>query len=1463
MKHPIAVGIILFLLTQTALLNAQTDTDFWFVVPELSHRNNTGGTPGTLRISTLELEATVSITMPANAYNATSNPTGFQEITLTIPANSASSVDLTHLIDTQADPANNRLENKPLTPDGINNFGLHITSTNVINTYWEVNYQWGSDLWTLKGSNGLGTLFYTPFQTVYDNVNMMPARAYSAIDIVATEDNTQVTFELPAGKAASFGLNAAGTIGAGGTYTTPVLSKGQTFSLYPFRYSTAAADRLAGTRVSSTAPIAVSVKDDAIMTPPSGQTTVGDQIVPVSIAGDNYIVPEVQNPNHVYILATSDNTNVEVFTADGTNILSTILDEGEQVMVIVPNGAKFARITSRINASDPFKPIYVWQLVGTGNQNRGGALVPPIGCTGNTQLAFTRAREGENGFYFYIITEKQNIDKFLIDGVRDDNIIPPVMGNRGFTELAGSGGWVAQITSSINANVLATGQHLVENTGGIFHLGIINGFPSAQRGALFYGYYSDFGGLNIGATVAGTNSKVVRACYGSPVQLYAYGGTNYSWSPDTYLDDANINLPTAYNLPAGPHDYTVEVSGACGSGEIDLTIVVAQPVKAHFEPNVISGCSPLEITFTDQSSGVYEWQYDLGDGSPLLRYDSITTNNEIGNAFPLPPDPFTISNTYINTTDQPVDYDITLLVKNSSGCADILTKTITVFPEINASFTADPVDGCEPLEVHYTNTSSGNTDRWLWDFGDGGSSIDQDPVHEFRNLFGPDNLIDTTRLVAISPYNCRDTATLPITIRPYIEAIFAYDTVAECSPHEIIITDQSIGADFYHWNFGDGDSIQSSGPRIVHTFNNTSGSTETYILTLRVENEEGCSHQVQREVTVYPAVDAAFVVNPLEACSPAEFFFQNNSTGAISYLWDFGDGGSSTEPDPIHRYDRNMLRHDTIFTVTLVATSEELCRDTMQFDVVLHPYIEAAFTAEDVVGCHPFPVSINNESIGVDLHVWDYGDGTAVETHDSLTFTHVYLNTGSTTAVYPLQLIVFNEEGCSDTAVRNITVHPEITANFLTDGLDGCHPLTITFTDLSVNAINYLWDFGDGAASVEPSPEHTFNNFGTSDTAYRVTLTTSTADGECVKSSSWPITVHPQVISDFTFPNATGCGPLEVTFENHSLGGDSFTWDFGDGTNATTANTDAQTHTFINTNLINPQVFEVSLTAVNASGCSDEAVKTVTVSPPTVGGVLTGGKTPIIFESSIGLIRLSGEIGSILKWQRMVDAGPWEDLITSSSSYSEIPISVGVWNYRVQVKNGSCDEAYSDLLAVVVEPKEIFITPTPGQGKIIGEVDPEFTFSNSEWNDNSWFTGALGREIGEELGFYAYALGDLSVGANYTQVLDTEPVFTISAPVGIDEGMEESGLTMICYANLNQTNQILKYTLPIDGRITLTVSSISGQVVKVIANNRFESKGVYTVNLEEHGMEDGLYLVTLKLKSAEKEMLRTIKLIKQ
>ena len=73
------------------------------------------------------------------------------------------------------------------------------------------------------------------------------------------------------------------------------------------------------------------------------------------------------------------------------------------------------------------------------------------------------------------------------------------------------------------------------------------------------------------------------------------------------------------------------------------------------------------------------------------------------------------------------------------------------------------------------------------------------------------------------------------------------------------------------------------------------------------------------------------------------------------------------------------------------------------------------------------------------------------------------------------------------------------------------------------------------------------------------------------------------------------CGPFEVSFENLSIGGTQFSWDFGDGTVIDTALADPQTHTFINTGFLNPQDFDVSLLAENDYGCTSEVIKTVTV----------------------------------------------------------------------------------------------------------------------------------------------------------------------------------------------------------------------------------------------------------------------------
>jgi len=173
---------------------------------------------------------------------------------------------------------------------------------------------------------------------------------------------------------------------------------------------------------------------------------------------------------------------------------------------------------------------------------------------------------------------------------------------RAFDEMIGSGGYMVWLSNTINANVLALASTLWRIPE-IFSISEFLWFPGSRAGRFVLRLLLRLWRLNIGANVAGTNSVSVRACYGDPIQLYAYGGTNYLWTPDTYLDDATSNLPTAINLPTGIHLYTVEVSGGCDEGIDTLEVQVTSPVAAFFQPNVLSGCSPLQVQFDDQSSG--------------------------------------------------------------------------------------------------------------------------------------------------------------------------------------------------------------------------------------------------------------------------------------------------------------------------------------------------------------------------------------------------------------------------------------------------------------------------------------------------------------------------------------------------------------------------------------------------------------------------------------------------------------------------------------------------------------------------------------------------------------------------------------------------------------------------------------------------------------------------------------------
>jgi len=1228
-------------------LNAQTDTEFWFVVPEVTINHfHPGGANAYFKFSTGLLPATITISMPANQFDPITNPTGFQDIVINMPANSFHQEDLSCWIvrrvnlgvpDCNSIPINvsyaagsyidvNRLENKPLNASGINQFGILITSTNPITAYWEVSRQNNKDIWALKGRNALGTDFYTPFQTHGAN-DGVTVDTPSAIDVVATEDNTVVTFQLPPGISASYGKPMT-NVAAGGTVSR-TLNRGETFSLFPLNKSLTTAARLRGTRVTSSKPIAITIKDDSFYHTSGGcYDLAGDQMVPTSIAGKEYAIIRtfLNNHDHIYILGTQNGTNVTVYNTAGGIVASTTVNAQQQLYYQIPTTQTYYRVVTD-------KPVYVWHIGGFGCE-QGGAILPPIDiCTGSTQVAF--ARTSTENFYIIMMVRKGAENGFLFDGVVRNDLFPPAS----FVAIPGSD-WSVARYGPFTTGQIAVGSHFMENTEDIFHLGIVNGGSSS---GCFYGYFSDYNELDVQAVVAGTSSSVLKTCYGNPVQLYAYGGTDYVWTPDSTLSDPNSQLPWA--TPLVNTKYRVVVSGACDmTDSAFIDVLVSTPLSASFITDKVEGCAPLTVTFEDKSTGITYWRYDFGDGSAYLKYDT-----DPGTSDPDPPSPFTFFHTFQNNTDSAITYKVVLLAKNADYCSEVYEKYITVYPSINANFTPNTVQGCNPQTVTFTNSSSSNTaDTYLWEFGDGMNQLTNNPtgtvVHTFTNTL-PRDTTYSMRMIATSPFMCRDTATANITVYSFFNANFTVNVSSGCSPVTVNIDNLSVGDTArYVWTLNGVPMTKKTGRDTTLILTNTTNTYIDYNIQLQVFNTGNrCSQTVTRTVRVFPEVNAAFTTPQAQYCNLSNVIFNNSTSPASTnpgnvintYIWDFGDGAASALVNPTHVYD-NQTNNFRDYLVTLTARNQFGCQDVATTTIRVFSQIYADFAVTPAAQCSPVTASIDNNSRGgIVTYNWNYGDGTP-PSGTNLDHTHPYVNNGLTPVTRTITLTVTNEGGCTDTESHDVVIYPSVTAGFTPSVTAGCNELTVNFTDNSkANATIYNWNFGDGSSSAQKSPSHTFVNLTGADVTFPVTLTVFTDYG-CTAQASTNVTVYPFIDAQFAIDTSFGCSPLDVRYVYTKHPGiTEYRWDWdGNGiVDQTTlpAAPNTITHQFVNqTGVVqNPTT---RLTVVNSHGCSKTTSSTISVYPevsaiftPTIdrgcnpldvtlnnNSVFTGAGTPLV-----------------------------------------------------------------------------------------------------------------------------------------------------------------------------------------------------------------------------------------------------------
>lgn len=631
------------------------------------------------------------------------------------------------------------------------------------------------------------------------------------------------------------------------------------------------------------------------------------------------------------------------------------------------------------------------------------------------------------------------------------------------------------------------------------------------------------------------------------------------------------NPPTQYLTDPGVHTATLTVASSNGCSNTNhLDVFVHQTPTVGFVPENV--CQGVESIFTDQSSAapgdsIVTWNWDFGGGA--TSQESVATH-----VFP--------------TTG---DYTITLEV-STPHCSAIDTFNIEVEPVPTAQFSVDIDEGCGPLDVQFTNTSTGAF-SYTWHFGDGSISTEVAPNHIYTN-FTDSNQVFEVILIAATEFGCSDTATLPVTVYPGAIAAFDAESTPGCAPFDAIFTNNSQGATAYQWDFGDGSPF-SDEDSPIHTYENQGLLVENFQVELIAFSTNGCNDTAYATVTAYPEPYFEFNVLADSGCSPLDLQFPN-IVGAVDLDWDFGDGAVGNGQAPVHTYV-NDGNDPVMYTAELIAMSAFGCVDTAYSDVLVNPAPVAQMNVDLISGCAPLAVTFENLSFNADSFTWTYGDGSS-STTDSTLHTHIFENTGSAPVDYTVVLAAETDDGCVATVEETITVYPEVVADF-TVPLGACAQSDVAFENGSLNADSYDWDFGDGFVDIAASPTHNYFGAGADSAVYTVTLAAESQFG-CVDTIQQDITIHPQPIADFDLTTLNGCGPLDVGIENNSQNATDYNWLYGDNTSSNTAE---PVHNHVFSNVTNDvMTYTITLEATNAFGCFDSDQQEISVFPDVTAG---------------------------------------------------------------------------------------------------------------------------------------------------------------------------------------------------------------------------------------------------------------------
>jgi len=1118
--------------------------EFWL---SYSYHVGMGGAGGNLPVMTLYLTSDVNTTYSVAVFGVTTLQTGSitagQVIQVNVPTN--------YVINDEG-----RFLNR----------AIHVTAAQPIVVYSYITRSAASAATLCLPTPVLGREYVaSSFNQISNEAN-----SNSFVTIVAVEDST--TVEITPSMATKAGWPA-------GVTQTINLNKGQIYQILGFASSAPSGglytgNDLSGTRIRSVSTGTASCKRIAVFSgsgkiriPVSGCNTSSSdnlyqQLYPVASWGLRYLtVPSKNNTFNFYRVYRSDpSTNV---TVNGTAVPSAAftndyytLPVGNQPNLIVAD-----------------KPISVAQYFTTQGCSGNLATVPndpdmimlnPVEQNINrvTLVSSNLAAQSTNQYphqhHIHVIIPNGGtaISSFRFDGAAVPAhrwTVHPRDARYSYTYLADMNG----------GNTISSGSHTLLSDSGF--LALAYGYANAES----YGYSA---GANVKdlyqfASIRNDFATVnfPSTCRNTPFALsitFPYAPTQIRWFFNGLFPDVTINSPVPdsvytvndktlrrYTLPGRfsvPNVGTFPIrvvawnptsDGCGGEQEVNYDLQVFERPTAGFS-FTSNGCAGEAVQFQDTSNGrgrpltSYSWQFGVAGAT-------ATTANP--------------SYTYTGAGSYPVAHSVITDI----GCvSDTAVRTIAISQPPTANFGIE-APYCAGKTIRFIDSSLGNGGtlaQWTWDFGDG-SALQTVTAGTPRTHSYTTPGTYTVSLTVTNSGGCRSTAfTRTITVHPNPVPGFTFGNA--CLPAgTMAFTNTStlpggsattLGS---LWTFGTG------GPTSTQTnpsFNFS--STGPHTVTLAITSPAGCSDTLIRTVnTVFSQPGSNFSRSPSPGgrryCTNGAITFTSGATApgstVATYNWDFGDGGSSAQPNPVKSYTNPgiyVVRH---WVQSQVGCVSDTTRDTVQ--VVALPV--AAFSI-GALRCATDTVRFTSTSTASDAiltqYAWTINSLNQAAATPALSF--VPPAAGS----FAVRLTVGTDAGCSDDTLVQVTVHPKPVPDFTLPNV--CLPVgaaaftnTSTIAGGSLSSMTFSWSFGDGNTSTQVSPTHNYGGTG----PFQVRLTATSAEG-CVKDTTKTLsTIFTQPTAAFTVSAQEVCLGTAITFTDASTAPGStvtqWEWNFGDG----------------------------------------------------------------------------------------------------------------------------------------------------------------------------------------------------------------------------------------------------------------------------------------------------------------------------